>query len=299
MYKRISIILISFFIISVLSYLFYFKNTSSVPKRTAEFLDTNWAHGYLNIDNIHSNYGLKGTGVKIAIIDTGVSNSSINIVEGINILEDTNDFSDDHGHGTHLAGIIGSTEIGVAPDSDLYIAKALDEKLEGNIENIVKAVEWSISKNVDIILMSFGTVNDDKALKNVIDKAADNNITVVSSVGNFGLQDTVDIFYPAKYENVVAVGALDKNNEIWKGTTLGEELDYLLPGQYINSHSINGDYLISSGTSMASAYMAGFIALKIEEKGNKINNRVEIEGDYDIIDGYNIFDPIKLLNKIK
>ena len=160
-------------------------------------------------------------------------------------------------------------------------------------------MKWSIDKDVDIILMPFGTPKDSVDLKNIIDKAVAKDILIVSSVGNYGLQGDIDVLYPAKYTNVIGVGALDKKSEIWKGTTKGEGLDVLLPGQFISSYSITGDKLISSGTSMASAYMAGLLSLYVEKnketEGNsnkKIWKKIE---NSDRIDGYFVLNPEILL----
>ncbi|QQX15216.1 hypothetical protein JKL50_03615 [Bacillus altitudinis] len=57
-------------------------------------------------------------------------------------------------------------------------------------------------------------------------------IVVISSVGNYGLQEKSDILYPAKFKGVIAVGALNMNGDIWKGRTVGNGLNVLLPGHY-------------------------------------------------------------------
>ncbi|MCA1060306.1 S8 family serine peptidase [Rossellomorea aquimaris] len=295
MRKRI-IILFVFLLLFMSGLIFYEK------KSKESFYKKNWGYHFLNIDTLHTEYGLTGKNVKVALIDTGISDKALNIdvVEGINVIDNSDDFTDDHGHGTHITGLLASKKIGVAPDIELYVAKALNNTLRGEMTDIVKAVEWAINKNVDIILMPFGTFEDSKELKMLIDKAVlDEDILVVSSVGNYGLKENIDIMYPAKYDNVIAVGALDKKNKVWKGTTLGEELDYLLPGQYINSYSTTGDSLISSGTSMASAYMAGILALYVEKHRNvNINfNRSILSKDnkYRKIDGYEVMNPFKIL----
>ncbi|MBU7592796.1 S8 family serine peptidase [Metabacillus halosaccharovorans] len=293
------IVFISFVLVLIITVFIFYLLIEK--KEQDSFYKENWGYHYLNIDTLHNNYGLTGKNVKVALIDTGLSIkiTDINVVEGINIIENSQDYTDDHGHGTHIAGLLASKEFGVAPEIDLYVAKALDKKLSGDMDSILKALEWSISKNVDIILMPFGTFKHSEELERLIDEAVlDKDILVVSSVGNYGLQEDIDIMYPAKYENVIAVGALDKEKGIWKGTTLGEELDYLLPGQYINSYSLTGDNLVSSGTSMSSAYMAGILALYVEKNRDKENNfniLMEKKGEYSKIQEYNILDPVKML----
>lgn len=270
-----------------------------VKEKRSAFNEANWAYEYLKIDKLHDEMGLSGKDVRVALIDTGVA-KKIPVIEGINVINDSNNYLDDHGHGTHIAGILASNELGVAPNIDLYAIKALDANLNGEITDIIKAIDWAISKEVDIILMPFGTFKGTSELESLIHKAAqEKDILFVSSVGNYGLQESIDILYPAKYDDVIAVGALDKEKDVWIGTTLGEELDYLLPGQYINSYAINNDYLVSSGTSMSSAYMAGLLALYVEknkEKGSFNESLNQKKKEYSKQKGFYVLDPIKLLN---
>lgn len=240
------------------------KNSNKeISEQNSGFSNENWGYNYLKIDELRIKHDLYGKDSSIGLIDTGVS-SSIDVVDGINTIDGNNIYEDNHGHGTHIAGIIKDDDFGVSPKSDIYAVKALDENMNGDIENIILGIDWLIDKNVDIILLPFGTVNHSNELEEVINKAYEKNIIVVSSTGNYGLKEEIDVLYPAKYENVIGVGALSKEEDIWIGTTLGEGLDVLLPGQEIRSLSLNDGLMIASGTSMASAYMAGFLALYIE-----------------------------------
>jgi len=243
---------------------FHSNNEKEFTYRSDQFLKENWAYNYLKIDNIREKYNVYGKGIKVGLIDTGVSNF-IEVTNGINILSKKSNYYDDHGHGTHIAGILKDKEFGIIPDSELFVVKALDNKMEGEIDNIVLGINWLIKQDVDIILLPLGSPSGNEELKKVINKAIRKEIFVVSSVGNFGLQEKSEVLYPAKYKNVIGVGALAKDGDIWRGTTLGRGVDILLPGQFIKSVSLKGEPLISSGTSMASAYMAGMLALYIEK----------------------------------
>ncbi|AKC66099.1 MULTISPECIES: S8 family serine peptidase [Bacillus] len=123
-------------------------------------------------------------------------------------------------------------------------------------------------------------------------------IVVISSVGNYGLQEKSDILYPAKFEGVIAVGALNMNGDIWKGTTVGNGLNVLLPGHYIKSYSKDGSFLYSSGTSMAAAYMAGLAALFFEEYSSYNKSTISKKSwekikNSDKINGYSVMDTVK------
>ncbi|MED4588508.1 MULTISPECIES: S8 family serine peptidase [Priestia] len=282
--------------------IYLFSILTGAKEKDSEFYERNWAYDYLDIDSLHQKYELKGNGVKVSLIDTGVSKEITSTVDGINTINDSKDYDDDHGHGTHIAGILSSEEFGVAPEIDLYVAKALDSNLKGDINNIINAIEWSIDKNVDVILMPFGTPKDNQDLKQMIDKAVEKDILVISSVGNFGVQKDVDVLFPAKYSNVIGVGAINKKGEIWKGTTQGDGLDVLLPGQFINSYSTTGENLVSSGTSMASAYMAGLASLYVQanksKNESKMNEKIwKFMKENDRVEEYLILKPDMLLKE--
>ena len=295
-----------FFLFSVLLILciFYTEDNTRFVKKSDSFLKEYWAYDYLEIDLIREQNNLYGKDVKIGLIDTGVA-KFIDVVDGINVRDQNEDYSDTHGHGTHIAGILKDDSFGIVPDSDLYIVKALDSKMSGDIKDIILGIEWLIEKEIDIILLPFGSTEYNSELEKVINDANEKGIFVVSSVGNYGLQEEIDVLYPAKFKNVLGVGALGKDGEVWKGSTLGEEVDILLPGQAIKSLSLSGDPLVSSGTSMASAYMAGILALYIEKTSKSsdynIQDRILIFRDelnkYYKKGRYNLFNPAIILDE--
>lgn len=300
MFKRGAMILKKLTLLLVVLILTVTSITLIINKnKTEKFKNENWAYEYLKINKLHNQKKLTGKGVKLALIDSGVSfKQEINVKKGVNVLDPKRSYQDNHGHGTHLAGILTNKDIGVAPNIDLYVIKALDNNLNGDINNVIEAVNYSIEEKVDIILMSFGTLKYSKKLESVINRALRNNIVVISSVGNYGLQEKSDILYPAKFEGVIAVGALNMNGDIWKGTTVGNGLNVLLPGQYIKSYSKDGSFLYSSGTSMAAAYMAGLAALFFEEYSSynkstiskKIWKKIK---NLDKINGYSVMNTDK------
>lgn len=252
-------------------------NNTKIDSLNKKKEEKNWAYEYLEIDKLGNDYNLTGENVKVGVVDTGVS-KRIDVADGINIIDNNDKYEDDHGHGSHISGILKDKNIGIAPNSELYIVKSLDENLSGNMEDIITSIDWLINKDVDIILLPFGNFIGSKELKEIIDKADSKNIFVVSSTGNFGTEEDIEVLYPARYENVIGVGALSKEEDIWHGTTTGKGLDILLPGQDIRSLSMSQGYLNASGTSMASAYLAGLIALYIEKY--KDFSRFEIKENF-------------------
>ena len=220
------------------------------------------------------NLGYTGTGVDIAVIDTGASTSHPDlasaVVGGISEVDYTSSYEDDNGHGTHCAGIIGARQngtgiIGIAPQASIYAVKALDNTGAGNNSDIIAGIDWSIGQGVDIISMSLGSKYSSTALQNACDSANNAGILVVAAAGNNGtakVSKTADtINYPARYASVIAVGATDNNNVRAYFSSTGKELDVVAPGYQIVSDSYTGGVTTMSGTSMATPYVAGDLAL--------------------------------------
>lgn len=213
--------------------------------------------------------GLTGKGVDIAVLDSGIaSHSDLTISGGVSMVDYTSSYKDDNGHGTHVAGVIGSKDDGngtrgVSPDANLYAVKVLDKGGHGKLTDIIEGVDWAINKGVDIINMSLGTDSDSEALKMVVDKAKDQGILVVASAGNSGNSAGTDnsMAYPARYDSVISVGATDANNKRANFSSTGTALDVMAPGKAIPSTYLNNSYGTGDGTSQAAPYVSGMLAL--------------------------------------
>jgi subtilisin family serine protease/murein tripeptide amidase MpaA len=221
-----------------------------------------------------------GTGINIAILDTGIANhEDLHIVGGISIISDS--YLDDNGHGTHVAGIIGAKNngigtVGIAPNANFYAVKVLDQNGTGYLSDIVAGIDWSISNNIDIINLSLGSPQDSQSLKQAVDKAYDKGILVVAAAGNNGSTDgTVNtVEYPAGYESVIAVSAIDINNKRGSFSATGPSVEVTAPGVNILSTYLNNGYTSKEGTSMAAAYVTGVIALVKE--ANPQHSHIEL-----------------------
>lgn len=218
--------------------------------------------------------GLKGKSVNIGIIDTGIDQHiDLDIAGGSSFVHYTESWLDDNGHGTNIAGIVGATEngqgiIGVAPQSNIYSLKALNSKGEGTLTEILNAIEWSIENKMDIINLSFGSNKYSKTLQRMINKAYEENVLVVAASGNtYGNK----VLYPAAYENVIAVNAINNLMENSNFSSAGEEIEITAPGEKIESTGKNSSYYISNGTSYASSHVTGFLAI-LREKYPSFNN---------------------------
>lgn len=210
----------------------------------------------------------RGDGVKIGVLDTGCDadhpDIKSNIIGGFNFVSNNSNFNDDNGHGSHVCGTICATDnglgmVGVAPKSKIYALKVMDGNGIGKPESIIKAIEFSIKYQLDIITMSLGSKHEIKNLSKIIKVAVENNILVFCAAGNSGPSE--NIMYPARDKNTISIGAVDENFEVTPFTCSGDSLDFLSPGHNIMSILPNNRYGLMSGTSMSNPFAVGCAAL--------------------------------------
>jgi len=229
------------------------------------------------------NLNYTGKGIKVAVLDTGIAtHSDVYVSGGVSFAPYTTSYNDDNGHGTHVAGIIGAENndqgtVGVAPDAELYAVKVLGSNGSGYTSDIVSGIDWAIANNMDIINMSLGTQTESLALKDAVTRAINSGIVVVAAAGNdgnsLGTGDTVD--FPARYDNVISVAAIDSNNNKAYFSSAGPSVDVAAPGVSIYSTLNTGGYGYMQGTSMASPYVAGVLALYKEAYPNYSATQLE------------------------
>ena len=228
-----------------------------------------------------------GSGVKIAIIDTGINKKhpDLTVSGGINLLgiSSSKKWNDDNGHGTHVAGIIAAHNnsigvIGVAPDAEVYAVKVLDQYGSGRISDVIEGIEWAVQNDMDIISMSLGTTEYSQALNDSSASAYNAGILLVASAGNNGDGNlsTNDVMYPAKLESVIAVSAIDRNNMAVSWSADGSKVELAAPGVGIYSTWLDGGYHSMSGTSMATPFVSGVAALMLQDNAGASPDEVRV-----------------------
>jgi len=232
-----------------------------------------WGVDRIDAEVVHQ-YGNKGTGVKVAIIDTGIDYNHPDLVAnyegGIDFVEGDGDPMDDNGHGTHCAGIVAAEDneigvIGVAPKVWLYAVKVLDDTGSGSVTDVIAGIDWATINGMQIISMSLGSDSDSVTLHSACDAAYGAGVLVVAAAGNDYQRrgraevDTVD--YPARYDSVIAVGATDVTDTKASWSSTGSALELAAPGVYIYSTYLDSTYDTYSGTSMACPHVVGTAAL--------------------------------------
>lgn len=217
-------------------------------------------------------------GILVAVLDTGIDYSHPDLVNryagGYNVLTNTQDAFDDHGHGTHVAGIIAAdlNEVGltgVSPQASLYAIKVLSADGTGYLSDLIEGIDHAIEKNAAIINFSLGTTYDSSLLESKLQEAAAQGIFMSAAAGN---SDGDSLLYPAGYDSVVAVSATDESDNFASFSSLGAEL--VAPGVMINSTVPGGGYAQWSGTSMAAPHVSATAALMMSNEQENIRQKL-------------------------
>jgi len=218
----------------------------------------------------------QGKGIRVAVVDTGIDfnhpDLHPNYVGGASFVPGAATPMDDHGHGTHCAGTIaaaidGSNVVGVAPLASLYAVKVLDSNGSGQFSWIIAGIDWCIQHDIQVVSMSLGGDSAPVALKTMCDTAWNKGLLLVAAAGNSQRQNPVppavsNVGYPAKYQNVIAVSAIDSSNVIAEVfSSRGPEVDVCAPGVSVLSDKLGGGTTVMSGTSMACPHVAGVAAV--------------------------------------
>jgi subtilisin family serine protease len=216
------------------------------------------------------------SGVIVAVIDTGINGehedlegrviAGKNIITGEDILANSN--SDDIGHGTHVAGIIGArgdngTGIaGVAWDVSLMPVKVFAPDAFTSSAFISEGIIYAVNNGAKVINMSFGGGVYSIIVNDAINYAHENNVVAVVSMGN---DAKIKLNYPAVLPGVISVGCTNGRDEVSFFSTRGNHISVAAPGESIYSLSnwSNTEYLYMSGTSMAAPFVSGLAALLV------------------------------------
>lgn len=210
--------------------------------------------------------------VLVAIVDTGVDYNHADLARnyvalGYDWVNDDQYPMDDHGHGTHCAGIVGAVmnnSVGVAGVAQVKIMaeKGFSADGWGSVDGLAKAIIHATDMGARIISCSWGSEVDSDLIHEAVRYAYNEGSLVVVAAGNSGSSKK---YYPAAYEEVVAVTATDSGDLPASFTTFGGWVDLAAPGVAIYSTYPQNQYRFLSGTSMACPCVAGVAALVLSE----------------------------------
>ncbi len=246
--------------------------------------------------------------ITVAVLDTGVNldhpEYKDNLVPGydfVDIIDGAGKFVGDYlgydeepedevGHGTHVAGIIAAkgeaAPRGVVPNCKIMPIRVLGAMQRGGkrvgaglVDNINSGIKWAIDHGADVINMSLGIQHTGGGLphKEVVDYARRKGVSIIAASGNDGQEK---LYYPGALPYVIAVGAIDEVGNMAFFSTYGKQVDFVAPGTNIYSTHLNNGYAFSTGTSHASPFVAGAVALlksyALKKKGIRLaDNQVK------------------------
>jgi subtilisin family serine protease len=261
-----------------------------------------WGVAHIGVPNVQQQQPKpNGAGVTVAVLDTGIDCAHPELQEnlvsykGFSAHPGTDPCDDDHGHGTHVAGIIAAALdqegiIGVGPQGKLAPVKVLDHKAKGFCSDVIAGIQWVYNKGIRLLNMSFGFTEDCVPLKKAIKRQYGKGNIMVASAGNCGSAgfgdeggdgggdppetcdpSQFDVTFPAAYPEVIAVAATTIHDEMAYYSRVGSAMDVSAPGGDnasgpIPSTAPGGGYALKSGTSMAAAHVSGTVMLALQRK---------------------------------
>lgn len=251
---------------------------------------------------LNKSYPHTSRGIFVAVIDSGLDvnhpdltnqfivSRSVDITNNNQLLTESDEpDATSYGHGTHVAGIINAktnNSIGIAgvgsvkakgnnsfSNIQLIAIKAADSNGKLSYSSIIESIYYAISQGVSVINMSYGYNSEfpNEGEKTAIKAAYDAGITMVASAGN---DNTIEPYYPADYDEVIGVIAVNENLKRRATSNYGVAKDISAPGGNIYSTMIN-KYGYMSGTSMAAPFVSGVVALMKQEDYNLTPDEIE------------------------
>ena len=230
--------------------------------------------------------GITGSGVKVAVLDTGIDTDHPELQDsylgGYDYVYNDPYPEDDHGHGTHVSGIITSNGIndanskGVASSAGIYMYKVCDASGSCYEDDMEAAMEAAVLTDAKVMSISIGggsytTQNcDSDPLAAKVNWVISQGLTVVVAAGNDGR----GVSSPGCASGAIAVGAVDSNNNVVYFSGRGPALDMVAPGYNIYSTLIGG-YGRMSGTSMATPHVSGVVALLLQADSSLTTDKIK------------------------
>lgn len=221
----------------------------------------------------------------LEIPDNGIdddNNGYVDDIQGWDFINNDNDPSDDRGHGTRVAGIIGANPnnnigyAGIDWHCKLMVIKVTDKDGATTTDILAQAINYAVANGAKVINMSLaGAGIQSVPLETAVKNAYQNNAVMIAGSGNTG-DNTVN--YPAGYPEVIAVGATNAQDKLYSYSTYGSFLDVVAPGVKIytlDHHKMNyfdGEY---TGTSYATPYVSGVVSLLLAQNISRTPDEIK------------------------
>ncbi|WP_232819624.1 S8 family peptidase [Exiguobacterium sp. TNDT2] len=214
---------------------------------------------------------LPSRSIKVAVLDTGVDYRLLDLKGKVDIQNEKNfvdpngegDALDDHGHGTHVAGVIGATRDngvsmrGMMPKVSILPVKVLDAGGSGETDNIALGIKYAVDAGAKVINMSLGG-GQSQTIGYMLKYAYDRGVIVVAATGNDG---DSSVSYPGSSKYTISVGATNTFGLVSDYSNFGLGLDVVAPGSKVASLIPDGNVVYMDGTSMATPHVTAIVAL--------------------------------------
>jgi subtilisin family serine protease len=213
--------------------------------------------------------------IKVAVIDTGVeqvADLAGRVLAGYDFIDNSPNVRDSHGHGTHVAGIIGALSnngVGVAginPSVSILPIRAVPNDSDESDADVIAAFEFAVQNGARVANCSFGKAESSQAVGDSIEAAGKAGLLVVVAAGNDGVDNNSQAIFPANFRtsNMIVVAASTTSGALSFFSNYGLGMvDVAAPGSNIMSTVTGNQYASFSGTSMASPQVAGVAALTL------------------------------------
>lgn len=259
-------------------------STSDLPGNILpEDATVGWA---LSVMGITSSSVWTGRSVRVAILDTGLSRNHVDFPgpwpesRAQSFLFFNPSVEDDHGHGTHCAGVIAGPanpssgpRYAVAPEAELFIAKVLNAQMKGAQARILSGIEWALANKCEVVSLSLGEPSTPGVpfhvpYETMAARAMTQGCLLVAAAGNDSRRPTTILpaVAPAECPSVLAVGSIAEDLTLSPDSNgskndAGGRIDVVGPGVAVRSAFLDSGYRELSGTSMAAAAVAGVAVL--------------------------------------
>lgn len=291
-----------------------------VPHAASSAASMAGGHGWTEVAYARSEFGLSGAGQTVVVIDSGIAYDHVALGNGFGAgarvaggwdfaENDANPYDDGPAgfHGTHVAGIIGSSDkkyTGVAPGVDLVALRVFTDQGAGNFSYVEQALQWvhnhqsDFANPITTVNLSLGTtwnaenVPNWSTIEDELQTLSNDGIFISVSAGNsFKTYGTPGLSYPAASPYVVPVASVDASGNLSAFSQRdsrviaapGERIMSTVPDYYLGADGVNNDFSAASGTSMAAPYVAGASVLIREALGDLGQTNVDQQVIYDIL----------------
>lgn len=218
------------------------------------------------LQGVKDGHAAVGSQVSVAVLDSGIRadvDLQGRVQASLNAIDTLMEPDDAHGHGTQMALIASGlvAPVGKALSqplrTDVLPIKVFDENGFTTSLSVLESVAFAIEKGARVLSLSWGSENKSDVMESIFNEAADRGLTMVAAAGN---EATGKPVYPAAYDSVIGVGALEPDGRQWKKSNFGDSAAVFAPGFATLPVGYQGDPGAYAGTSIATAYTANLVA---------------------------------------